>query len=746
MSPLSHHFRTLRTLLNCIGLAFALVCSNAMASGGDGYSVNSFAPESYPVASDLPHYAAGQLGVVPGSYWRVYQFLAYRAASGQALSATELQSLDIQGWKIGAIQNVVEDSEDANDPANTWLEARKKIASASTIQLEVTKYDEVNYYGHLNCTDDALRRASKTLLERLQTHGQRWAQVWLSNQDAVFVNCGLTTNVRAGKPKPVSPMPAALPADAPLWLRQDHAYQTAAALFYAGQFETARQQFLAIAKDTISPWQSWGGYLATRCLLRKATLEHDDASSRSTETAQEQEKKWRDQLEMARNELAAQASTFPPAQRLLGWVDARIRPQERLDELALTLQSGPLPSNAPRLLGDYLLIWDANEPSLQAKEPLTQWIAAMQAQPNLRNEAFALARQHWKEHGQTHWLMPLVMHARKGELTADETRAIAAVPPSAAAYVHLQYHLARLEVANGQLAEADQRITGLLQNSSHSVATRNRLLGIKMVTDASREGFFKAAARAPAEPEVPGPITDEAPAAANRTATPVALTTDTDYLHHLYQHFSVEELLKARPFTRQVQSPQFPETVWTRAILLGNYTAADSITPDVMQGRETTHYLYRRYLEASGPIAKRDAATIILANAPELNPFGGAWGCGPSKEPAMPIAEGDTLYTAWPRFISKEARVQAQKELQTFRALPKRSSYLGPLLLDYAQRNPNDAEVPKALHYFIASTRMECPYYGDKPQATKNYSQLAFMWLKKRYPNNEWAVRTKYYY
>nr|WP_295787088.1 hypothetical protein [Rhodoferax sp.] len=751
-----HH--TSRQLLASLAATFTLLLAAgaARASGGDGYAQNSFVPESAPTTKDLPLYASGQIGVVPGSYWRVYQFLAYRAASGQPLTPAELQSLDIQGWKIGAIQGDSATNTEATDPYTAWLAVRKKIAGAAPIaNLAVTKYDEVNYVEILNCADDALRRASITLAERLQSGGLVWAKVWLANQDAVFANCGLVTRVRSGKPKPASPMPAALPGDAPAWLRRDHAYQTAAALFYAGQFEAARQQFLTIAKDKASPWHSWGEYLAARSLIRKATLDRGEPNPSNAEYTQAEDKKWRSQLEQARTELAAMVATFPQAQGLLGWVDARIRPQARLAELASTLHTGRFSAASPRQLADYLLIWDAVDgPASQAQEPLTQWIAAMQGD---RKMGLAAARQGWKAHGEPLWLMPLLAHAGAGELNAEEWKAAAAVPSSASAYVHLQYHLARLEVTSEKSVDADARISTLLQQTEHSVVTRNRLLGIKMLTAATREGFFQAAARQPAEPDTVGPITSEKTtnettkneAAKDTSAKPVApastpVATDGDYPRHLFRHFSLAELQKARPLAKDLQSRPLADVVWTRAIILGDYSVADSVTADVMVGRDTTHHLYRRYLDAKDPVAKRDAALLILANAPEFNANvgGDAWGCA---VPVSPSADTDALGAAWPRFLSPEARAQATSEMQKLRALPKRSDYLGPLLLDYAQRNPGDAEVPKALHFFIASTRMECNY-GDKPKRQKSFSQQAFERLKKRYPGNEWAVRTKYYY
>ena len=66
---------------------------------------------------------------------------------------------------------------------------------------------------------------------------------WLAQQDAVFANCS-PPGIQFGQAtQPPAVLPPALPAEAPAWLRADHAYQSAAALFYAGQYEAARQRF-----------------------------------------------------------------------------------------------------------------------------------------------------------------------------------------------------------------------------------------------------------------------------------------------------------------------------------------------------------------------------------------------------------------------------------------------------------------------------------------------------------------------
>ena len=53
-------------------------------------------------------------------------------------------------------------------------------------------------------------------------------------------------------------------------MKADRAYQIAAAEFYAGKFDDARQAFEAIGKDASSPWQGISRYLEARCLVRQA--------------------------------------------------------------------------------------------------------------------------------------------------------------------------------------------------------------------------------------------------------------------------------------------------------------------------------------------------------------------------------------------------------------------------------------------------------------------------------------------
>ena len=69
----------------CILFSVALPNLSAFASGGDGYGESDFTPENHVTTADIADFASGKIGVVPNSYWRVYQFLAYRAVDRKSV-------------------------------------------------------------------------------------------------------------------------------------------------------------------------------------------------------------------------------------------------------------------------------------------------------------------------------------------------------------------------------------------------------------------------------------------------------------------------------------------------------------------------------------------------------------------------------------------------------------------------------------------------------------------------------------
>lgn len=779
----SRHGAGLRLGTFALALSSAALFSlPAHASGGDEYTESEFTPESHVPAADLPAYAGGQLGVVPGSYWRVFLVLAWRAANGHPLSPVEVKVLNVDRWSVGPNSHTNDPYfwDDKTNGVADWLAARARAGATDTRKISVTR-DTASYSTYLNCPVDAFNRARQTLAERQRqsAHDLQWVAVWLRNQDAVFANCepegrqGWGSN--RSTPAPVLPQPA--PAQAPAWLVKDTAYQTAAALFYAGRYDEARQGFLAIAQDKSSPWQPLGAYLAARCSLRALSLSVEDSRDIAKNPVTRQ------QLESTRKELEAMAPHYAPAQGLIQWIDARLDPVGQTRKMAAQITQGPVDARSVLAFSDYLVLLDRLSDSgniAQVQEPMTQWVFAMAGDSAA---GAAQARSHLKgaadgSAASALWLAPLVENASGAPgqtdkpivtLTPAEWKAALAVPASSPLYQHIRYHLNRLRIEAGQGAQADAEVSAMLAHSGTpmSTATRNSWLALKLLTAHTVDDFLAAAARHPVDDGRGESIARDdqrAAAAASSPASAASATAakapgaptvavDQDFPLHLFRDLPLA-LLKTLPERKDFPPSlraSLEEAIWTRAVVLGDWATADAFSDRLAATRATTAHLYQRFKAASTPQAKTLEAAIIFANTPELEPHLYArnttspqeWGCSwPSdqKAPALSLSA--------PAFLTAAQNAQARKEQDTLLALPTRNAYLAPTLLAWARTRPADPEAPKALHFFVAGTRNECVAYTPQGQAApkSTYSRDAFRLLHQIWPNDPWTAKTKYHY
>lgn len=758
-------------LLGGFVLCAAGLANFAWASGGgDGLDENAFAPEFHVPQADIPDYANGNPGVVPGSFWRLYQFLAYRSISGHPLGKEEVRLLNISGWQVGEPGNKWDYDYDAKiNGVETWFTARQLIKSANPMKARnyggTSNYGEFIYgnagdYGqYINCPANAFERAAQTLADRIKTGGEAYAKLWLDGQDAVFANCRppvpwIRNKVENDNRVPVV-RPPELPANPPAWLVYDREYQTAAAYFYAEKYDEARLAFLAVARNTKSPWQPLGNYLAARCLIRKAMLFYNsgDVNAFNTNPAYQEAnaaktKKRNELLGTARTELAAASKGFSPAAELVGFIDAQLRPYERLQELGAALAVNKIDAKAVQQLKDYLLLLDRTPSGkmMQAADPMTSWIGLMQAQrdendydpkniESRRKSVMGLARKRLQESkGKTAWLVPIVTHADANELTVDERKAVAALPESSPAYQTVQYQSARIAIAESRLDEADKIVTQVLagHQANMSKSNRNRWLALKVVTAKSEAEFLRALPRVIAE--MPGvPIPNET--AANPPPAPLF---DNDYAQHLYRDFALADLkalLANKDFNAQDSSTGkiLKETMWTRAVILGDFKTADELTDALVPGRDTTRHLYERFKNARNEDEKRLAAMLILVNTPELNLYGFEYAGGRGGSPCAGAGSGVCTPQRL-NFMQPKAIEAARKEQEQLRKVSV-AGYITPILLAWAQEKPDDPEAPKALHFYVKEKRAE----------TKN-ARTAFQLLHKLYPASEWAAKTRYYY
>src|SRR3989442_1061523 len=284
----------------------------------------------------LEQFAAGKLGVVEPGWARSYLVAAYRNLSGAGLSpneATALKGLWDERLNYGG---------ELDDSAwiKKWLDARNRVpgvAPSAEIRAFRNREKPHEYESFLNCQEDAFDNAVTTLNERIKRLGADSTEVrdWISAQDTVFSNC------REGRQIPESSRP-----DQDALIRADRAYQIAAANFYAGSFDEAREQFDAIARDHSSPWRDKAPYLAARSLLRKGSFADKDEERvpRLTEAETPLNTILKDK---------SLASSHQAAIRLLNLVHLRLRPEEQIHELAHAIMREGGSADFKRVVWDY---------------------------------------------------------------------------------------------------------------------------------------------------------------------------------------------------------------------------------------------------------------------------------------------------------------------------------------------------------------------------------------------------------
>ena len=752
--------RTQIKILKLVLCAYcALLANITYASGGDGgLSENVFAPEYHVPKADIADYAIGNLGVLQKSYWRVYQFLAYRALTNHALTNDQVASLNIEGWQVGTTNQKWDYAYDTKaNGVSSWLSARQIIKGTPEIKDLSVQREVGNYYNYyINCSANALELAASTLKTRLEQHGEDLARQWLAGQDAVFANCSgqhykqldkvLQSEV-TGPPK--------LENNAPKWLIDDRAYQTAAAYFYREKFDEARAGFQAIAKNKQSPWHTISNYLAARCLIRQATLQYQPAAG--TLTAEQHEaatKTGKALLSLAKKELLLISKTYPPAKQLITYIDAQLDPSARLATLGKLLASSEINADTPQQLTDYLLLLDRAETNAAikpSKDPMTKWIAAMQGYvvnqydsgeeydkklEKQRQTTVELAREQWqKDQNSATWLVPMVIHAKVGELKAEEMKAIDAIAVTSPAYQTMQYHLARLSIAENKLNDADDIVTKMLTqySTSMNIANKNRWLALKVVAARTLAEYLQALPRQYAEEFSAVPIPNEA----KQPAKAPTIGFDNDYDQHLYHDFSLAELnglLVNKDFPAQYDNKTLKETMWARAIILEDFETAKNLTDGLMQGRDTTKHLFERFKNAQTDDEKRLVAMLIFANVPELSLYGNPYVWSDSSCFNKGDCKPQTL-----NFLQASAVEAAKVEHQKLYKYSIENDYIAPALLAWAKQKPKDPEAPKALHFFVYRKN-----YGQKPDT--KLAREAFRLLHNNYPNSEWASKTKYFY
>lgn len=301
-------------------LLIVVLCVNALPCGPE-YLAPVF---DYTKAPESPYleYAAGKLGIVKPTYNRSVLYAAYRYLNGGAFNGEQQKAL-IEVWEAEFNNEDFRKDDEIGEAVKAWISQRKNVVESEEKTPAI--YVEREYGGYdffPNCTKNAFEVATETLSSRSASYGSdnKDVKAWIAAQDKVFQNCA------SGKetPEPVND-------SMPQWLQKDRAYQIAAAEFYSMDYEDAKRHFLEIAMDDASPWKETADYLVGRTLIRQASLSKDGPRSDMFYTEAEQN------LSL----VASRGNKFSDsANRMLGLVKYRLRPQERLRELSQNLTYG----------------------------------------------------------------------------------------------------------------------------------------------------------------------------------------------------------------------------------------------------------------------------------------------------------------------------------------------------------------------------------------------------------------------
>jgi hypothetical protein len=716
---------------------FMLVCPSVFfACGWDGTALE-YTFGARP--QDLKGFAKGKLGVIRPGFWHIYLFGAYRYLSGTPLNVVEQQAVQAL-WTYG-----IPPSGDIDASVKRWLEVHKTIPNVPEAkEIQVGRWLP-EYAQIINCPAPALRTAMDTLEQRVGRFGRESSQVrsWLQAQDAVFSNCSSDKGT----------MPESAESGMDPLIRADRAYQIAAAKFYRLQYDDAAADFSAIAQDKDSPWRETARFVAIRCLIRKATvIGVPSPKGQYPPTTADVPL-----LAQAREQLLAlladrHATKYHDAARqLLGFVDYRVRPDERSAELAAILRTArSQPADMEQGLSDYVALIEHGH--IAAGDDMGQWIMAWdalradgQTPPGIARLADAAER--YQRTRSPLWLVLLLSAARSTDQALDPLLHDAlAVSPDSPAYVTLRYHVARIALARGQRKEARALADAVLQRHDLDPSTWNDLDLLRMASAADFDDFIAHAEHRYTSESNPGGLPEDI------CATPDRCSKNLDPI--------AEAILDRLPLSYQLRAAHdqrltdasrksLAMAAWQRAYLLH----ADQPAEDAARLLQTLAPEMKNQLApylAAAPADRRFAATFALLRSGAPSWCGGVAAIFSTSSRSMmplestPVDLKDGAFTgppAVPAFLPAADAETARKQLQSLSAVASFSTHVGREALTFARSHPEDPRVPEALHRVVTASRYRC---GDDQTGT--VSRAAFNLLHRKYPKSEWTNRTKYWF
>jgi hypothetical protein len=609
---------------------------------------------------DAPYarYAAGRLGIVQATFRIRHLVVVYNTLSGRGLSPAEQSG----AVAVDNHYNAYPAPEPDTEPPAGAAAATLPLWSAGPDGND-RKVPGQDWESFTNCLADAFRNANATLVDRRSRYGKHGAPDtpaiadWIAGQHAVFSNC-------SGPGQ--TPQPA--PANAPLWLRKDRAYQTAAAQFYALDYDQALAGFRAIAADRASPWSPLARYLVARVYIREATVPEVFREDQSEQMQNEKERvtgliQARQQLEgILRDPLMK--SLHSQSLSLLDFVRLRLDPTAQASELArrLTADKTNDAADYQQYVIDLSYAYNklqGHAPSLEPSEAqaeshppaqLVRWLEDLgwpipgvretnSVANGQRRRADAL--NNWRSTHAAEWLVAALTLSRPGdEGDTDLMAAARSVSAAAPAYASVTYHRFRLEASSiaaveqilpttrpiyDQLAEIMPHIA-----ESQPISTVNQFAGLQSILSPTLDDYLANATRRAVGRVDPVNNNVEPLASPDKAIALCGVDIDAPETRHLDQQTALvfNERMPLRMLREAALSSALPgnarfqlaHMAWTRALLLDDVETARVLAPYLERCQPAFAPWLNQYNAASSPDERHVLGLLALMRFTSTEP------------------------------------------------------------------------------------------------------------------------------
>jgi hypothetical protein len=118
----------------------------------------------------------------------------------------------------------------------------------------------------------------------------------------------------------------------------------------------------------------------------------------------------------------------------------------------------------------------------------------------------------------------------------------------------------------------------------------------------------------------------------------------------------------------------------------------------------------------------------------------GAWFLAEAMRLSPPLLDLYGKEQPHARFLSAEEKSIAENESRKLDSIPAAPDWIGQTAFSWARSHPDDPRSPEALHLAVRATHYACD------TGASGISKRAFELLHRRYPQSEWARKTKYWY